>query len=353
MQLVMKVEKSFGAFRLTADFSVNGGRVGIFGASGSGKSTLVSMLAGLLEPDSGEITLDGDVLFSSDKRINLPPEKRRIATVFQQHCLFPHLSVRNNLLYGYKRCPQQYRIVDFDSLVAVLKLEGLLDRGVNNLSGGEKQRVALGRAVLASPRLLLMDEPLSALDDVLRFQIIPYLKSVSELFDIPYLFISHSVIEMRLMTDTTLVFENGLLVMQATSEELARSRMGQSPTGYINLLELRDMRERNGMCVYHWHGEELLLSASNRNLAAGLFELSSKDIILFKKHPEAISARNLLICSVRSLFRSGRKIGVELDCSGNTLIAEVVQDAIDELGITPGKTIYAAIKASAFRNMPH
>ena len=119
----------------------------------------------------------------------------------------------------------------------------------------------------------------------------------------------------------------------------------------IELLELTDMRERSGMRSYRWHGCELFLSADDKDSASGLFELSSKDIILFKKHPEAISARNLLECTVRTLFSSGRKTGVELDCAGNTLIAEVVQDAVNELEILPGSTVYAAIKASAFRRL--
>ncbi len=250
MQLAMKTEKRFGAFNLTSDFSVSGDRVGIFGVSGSGKSTLVGMLAGLVAPDSGEITLDGECLFSHANKINLPPEERRIAMVFQQPGLFPHLNVKNNLLYGYKRCPAKFRSIDFDTLVNVLKLEGLLERGVSNLSGGEKQRVALGRAILANPRLLLMDEPLSALDDTLRFQIIPYLKSVSEQFGIPYLFISHSMLEMRLMTDTALVFEKGRMIEQTSSEQLARNRMGQSPVGYINLLKLgRPVSIRRAFCL--------------------------------------------------------------------------------------------------------
>ena len=160
MQLSMMVHKSFEAFTLSTNVTISGERIGIFGASGSGKSTLVSMLAGLLKPDSGEIVLDGEYLFSNSKGINLRPEQRRIAMVFQQHCLFPHLSVKNNLLYGYKRCPAKYRTIDFTTLVEVMKLEDLLGRGVTNLSGGEKQRVALGRAVLANPRLLLMDEAL-------------------------------------------------------------------------------------------------------------------------------------------------------------------------------------------------
>jgi molybdate transport system ATP-binding protein len=309
------------------------------------------MLAGLQDPDNGEITLDGEHLFSSSKKINVRPEQRRIAMVFQQHCLFPHLSVKNNLLYGYKRCPSESRTIDFNALVAVLKLEGLLGRGISNLSGGEKQRVALGRAILANPRLLLMDEPLSALDDALRFQIIPYLKSVSEQFGIPYLFISHSLVEMRLMTDTVLVFEKGTMVEQGSSEQLARNRMGQSSVGYINLLKLGQPSPTAGLFAYPWGGSRLLISAGT-DCDESMAELSSKDIMLFKKHPEAISARNLLKCSVRSLFSSGRKIGVELDCAGNTLIAEVVQDAINELSITTGSTIYAAIKASAFRMLP-
>lgn len=352
MKLSMTLNKRLGDFFLSTDVKVSGDRVGIFGASGSGKSTIVSMLAGLAKPDSGEIVLDGDCLFSSAEGINLRPEQRRIAMVFQQHCLFPHLNVRNNLLYGYKRSSAEYRTIDFDNLVVVLKLEGLLERGVNNLSGGEKQRVALGRAILANPRLLLMDEPLSALDDSLRFQIIPYLKSVSERFGIPYLFISHSLVEMRLMTDTVLAFEKGVMTGQTSSEQLARNRMGQSSAGYINLLKLGRPVAESGLFEYPWGTSRLLLSAgSDRECSTA--ELSSKEIILFKKHPEAISARNLLQCNVRSLFNSGRKIGIELDCAGNTLIAEVVQDAVNELNITPDSIIYAAVKASAFRMLPN
>jgi molybdate transport system ATP-binding protein len=351
MHLSMNVKKSFGTFTLSTDITFSGDRIGIFGKSGSGKSTLVSMLAGLVDPDEGEIVLDGDCFFSSEKRINLRPEQRRIAMVFQQHCLFPHLSVKNNLLYGFKRCPLKFRTIDFDALVDVLKLKDLLGRGVTKLSGGEKQRVALGRAILANPRLLLMDEPLSALDDTLRFQIIPYLKSVSSEFGIPYLFISHSLVEMRLMTDTVLSFEKGDMVGQTTSEQLARNRMGSSQVGYINLLKLGRPADSGTLYAYPWGTTRLLLSVLSERDEA-LAELSSKDIILFKQHPEAISARNLLQCTVRSLFSSGRRIGVELDCGGNVLISEVVQDAVNELGIVPGSTVFAAVKASAFRVLP-
>jgi len=351
MKLSMKVQKKFPDFQLSADVALSGEQIGIFGKSGSGKSTLVSMLAGFVKPDAGEIILDGESLFSSSQGIDIRPEQRRIAMVFQQHCLFPHLNVHNNLLYGYKRCPVEYRTVNFDTLVSVLKLDPLLNRAVTSLSGGEKQRVALGRAILSNPRLLLMDEPLSALDDELRFQIIPYLKSVSEQFGIPYLFISHSLVEMRLMTDTVLALEKGEVTACTDSEQLARNRMGDTPVGYINLLKLDAMTERQGMCAYRWEGGEMLLSAGNSDTASGLFELSSKDIILFKRHPEAISARNLLECSVESMFQSGRKLGIQLTCGGGRLVAEIVPDAARELGVVEGTTVFAAIKASAFRRL--
>ena len=351
MQISMNVKKSFGAFALAANATFSGDRIGVFGTSGSGKSTLVSMLAGLVTPDEGEIVLDGECLFSSAGGINVRPEKRRIGMVFQQHSLFPHLNVRSNLLYGYKRCPAHLRTIDFDTLVTVLGVNDLLGRGVSNLSGGEKQRVALGRAILANPRLLLMDEPLSALDDTLRFQIIPYLRSVSSEFGIPYLFISHSLVEMRLMTDTVLAFDKGVMIGQTTSEQLARNRMGSSQVGYINLLKLGCPSDDGTLYAYPWGSVRLLISAgSGRD--GSMAELSSKDIMLFKQNPEAISARNLLACTVRSLFNSGRKIGVELDCAGNTLVSEVVQDAVNELGIVPGSTVFAAVKASAFRILP-
>ena len=349
MELRIALRKRFESFDLDMDVTVHHFRTGVFGASGSGKSTLVSMIAGLEKPDSGLIQLNGKTLF--DGSIDMPPEKRRVGIIFQHPHLFPHLTTEGNLRYGLNRCTADQRKIDFDALVEVLNIGHLLKRGVNKLSGGEKQRVAIGRAVLSNPRLLLMDEPLSALDDTLRFQIIGYLKSVCETFSIPYLFISHSLLEMRLMADQVLNVAGGRIIGISSAEELARQRLGSSQVGYINLLKLGRPCLSGTLYAYPWGTARLLLSADSER-DDSLAELSSKDIILFKQHPEAISARNLLQCSVRSLFSSGRKIGVELDCAGNTLIAEVVQDAVNELGIKPGGTIFAAVKASAFRMLP-
>lgn len=350
MELQLQLRKRQGAFSLAVDLSVSGDRLGIFGPSGSGKSSLAGLVAGLSQPDSGQIILDGQTLFDARQRIDLPPEQRRIGLVFQQHALFPHLNVRQNLLYGFRRCPAVKRRIELDEVADLLGLTPLCAQKPAHLSGGERQRVALGRAILASPRLLIMDEPLSALDDELRYRIIPYLRLVSERFSIPFLFISHSLLEMRLMAERVVVLDQGGLQSVVSPEELARQRMGQYPSGYSNLLKVGTPREVQGLLAFPWEGGELLLSGATLP-EAGVVELSSKDIILCKRHPEAISARNLLPCTVRSLFESNRRTGVELECNGAGLVAEIVPDAARELAISPGSTIWAAIKASAFRRL--
>jgi molybdate transport system ATP-binding protein len=270
--------------------------------------------------------------------------------VFQHAHLFPHLSVRKNLLYGYQRIPQKERKIDPEALCAVLGIEPLLERGVTTLSGGERQRVALGRAMLACPRLILMDEPLTGLDEGLKYQILPYLKAVFAEFGIPLLFISHSLNEMRLMSEEVLVFEQGRLAAQTSAEALARRLMGTSQVGYINLLTLRRPRRVDDLWEYDWGSNRLILSEEAR-AEESLFELSSKDLTLFKRHPEASSARNILHCTVTALFEAGNRIGVELDCGGQQLISQVVHDAARALDIQPGRELFAIIKASAFRRL--
>ena len=350
MKFHIDLQKQLGKFFVQVNAEVSGERIGIFGASGSGKSTLVHFISGLLQPDRGEIFLDEECLFSTRKGINISPENRRIAIVFQRPMLFPHLSVKTNLLYGYKRCHSENRRIKPEILIDLLKLQPLLKRGVENLSGGEKQRVALGRAILANPRLLLMDEPLSALDDALRFQIIPYLRSVSEEFRIPYLFISHSMTEMQLMTDHILEIENGRCIDETTPDQLARKRMAQSPKGYLNLLSLAAPVKQHGLFAYQW-GKNTLLVSDGKEVGEALFELSSREIILFKKHPEAISARNLFECTVAEMFESEGRIGIVLSVEGKKLVAEIVRSAAEELMISVGSTLFAAIKASSFRKL--
>lgn len=350
MRLEVAVEKRLGNFRLAAEFAVEGRRLGIFGPSGSGKSTLLHLLAGLVRPESGQIRIDGERLFDSAAGINLPPEQRRIGVVFQHAHLFPHLSVERNLRYGLRRLAKGQRRIAPAALIEVLGLAPLLSRRVTSLSGGERQRVALGRTLLAAPRVVLMDEPLTGLDDGLKYQIVPYLKQVFAEFDIPLLLISHSLNEMRLLSETVLEFSAGEFLGQTSAEELARRRMGTSPVGYINLLELSAPHHHNGLFIYRWGGQQIVLSAGNE-APHGMFELSSKDITLFKRHPEATSARNMLRCRVKKIFAAGNRVGVELDCNGAMLVAQIVEESVRDLGLEVGGEIIAVIKATAFRRL--
>ncbi len=351
MELSVRLEKRFPEFTLDVDFSVFGSRIGLFGPSGSGKSTLFGLLAGLVKPDAGTIRLDGDLLFDSARGIDLPPEKRRIGVVFQQAHLLPHMSVRRNLLYGWQRLPKPERRIDPQALVAVLNLEPLLERNVTTLSGGERQRVALGRAVLACPRLLIMDEPLTGLDDELKYQIIPYLNRVCREFAIPFLFISHDQQEMRLMTDKVLEFAGGRMIGELTPEALARRRLDSSRTGYLNLLRLDDPQQVDDLWSLRWGSSRLVMAEPGNPLGETVVELAAKDVTLFKRHPEASSARNLLACRVTDLFAVGNRVGVELACGDRTLIAQVVGDAARELELAIDSEVVAAIKASAFRRL--
>lgn len=201
MKLQLEVEKRQGAFSLQLACCRNQPRSGLFGPSGSGKSSLLQLLAGLRRPDHGHICLNDRVLFDSAAGIDLSPQQRRIGLVFQQGLLFPHLSARRNLLYGYHRTPPRRRQLEVRQLVDLLQLGPLLDRSVGQLSGGERQRLALGRSLLACPDLLVLDEPLSGLDDTLKYQILPCLQQLFGRIGVPVLLTSHVLGEMRLLTD--------------------------------------------------------------------------------------------------------------------------------------------------------
>lgn len=351
MFLEVDIEKQFPGFSSKICFTLTCEKCGVFGPSGSGKSTLMNLLSGLTAPDIGYIRLNNTTLFDSKQKINLPANKRKIGVVFQHSHLFPHMNVRKNLFYGVKRNKGTVQPIDQDHLISVLELESLLERKVTKLSGGEKQRVALGRTILACPDLILMDEPLSGLDGRLKYQIIPYLQRVFSDFSIPLVFISHSIEEMRMMTDEVLVLHKGAIAKQIGTEELARSSLGSGGRGYINLLQLNNRKDNGDLLNCDWNGVELRL-LKNHQGQSGQFCLNSRDILLFKKHPEATSARNMLSCTVQNTFKTDDwLVGVELNCLGNKLIAEIVPQSVKELCIKPGTEVIAVIKASAFQRL--
>lgn len=350
MKLDISLHKQLGDFTFSSTFALSGKRVGIVGPSGSGKSTLSQLLTGVLKPDRGYIRLNDRTIYDSAGRVNLSPEQRRVGIVFQQAHLFPHLNVRRNLLYGYRRTPAGRRRLSLEDVAAALDITPLLERNVTRLSGGEQQRVALGRSLLACPDLLILDEPLSALDRNLKQQIIPFLRKTLRRFAIPYLYISHSIGEMRLLTDQVLEFGAGRLQQLTDAETLARQRMHSNRSGYLNHLQLDNPREVGNLLGYRWGENELLLS-DHEPVQSGLFELSSREILLFKNHPHALSARNLLTGTITRLIPQGGMVAVELACGDQRLIAQVVREAALELNMEVDMTVYAAIKASAFRRL--
>jgi molybdate transport system ATP-binding protein len=207
--LEVDVKKRLGRFDLAVDFVSTGGVTALFGASGAGKTTLVSILAGLIRPDSGHVVLDGEALYSSAANIHVPPDRRRIGYVFQEGRLFPHFSVRGNLDYGRRMSRRKQNAGEFDSVVAMLDLEALLDRRPGSLSGGERQRVAIGRALLMQPRLLLLDEPLASLDAARKREIFPYLERLRDAAKVPMVYVSHQPNEIRRIANSVVLLEAG------------------------------------------------------------------------------------------------------------------------------------------------
>ena len=219
--LAVDVDKELGALSLTVQFRAAGGVTALFGPSGAGKTSVVNMIAGLLSPDHGHITLDDTVLFDTAKRIDVPPHRRLIGYVFQEGRLFPHLSVRQNLDYGRRMSGRRRDAREFERIAALLGITHLLNRRPRMLSGGERQRVAIGRALLMRPRLLLLDEPLASLDAGHKGEILPYLVRLRDEAAIPMVYVSHTAAEVRRIATTVVRLDGGRVVATGGLELLA------------------------------------------------------------------------------------------------------------------------------------
>jgi molybdate transport system ATP-binding protein len=201
-----------GAFLLDVTLTAQSKTLALYGPSGAGKTTLLNIIAGLAHPDEGRVAIDGVTFLDTSGRVDLSPRQRRVGYVFQELRLFPHLRVEKNLLYGRRFAPSGERSVDFDQAVDLLGIRPLLNRWPARLSGGEKQRVAIGRALLANPRLLLLDEPLAALDEMRRGEILTYIEKLRDAFAIPIVFVSHRISEVDRLAGDVAVLDQGRLV---------------------------------------------------------------------------------------------------------------------------------------------
>jgi molybdate transport system ATP-binding protein len=218
--LDVNVQKQLGAFELSARFVAAHCATALFGPSGAGKTSVVNMIAGLVTPDRGSITLDDTVLFDAEKCVNVPPHQRRIGYVFQEGRLFPHLSVRQNLDYGRRMSGAPRHAAEFEQIAALLDIGHLLDRRPGKLSGGERQRVAVGRALLMRPRLLLLDEPLASLDTGHKREILPYLVRLRDEAKIPLVYVTHAPAELRRIATTVVRLDNGRAIASGGLELL-------------------------------------------------------------------------------------------------------------------------------------
>jgi molybdate transport system ATP-binding protein len=355
--LQVAVSKNRGAFSLDARFELaTPGVVALFGRSGCGKSTLVNVIAGLLAADSGRVALDDSVLLDTERGIFVPPERRRIGYVFQDARLFPHMSVAGNLKFGEKRAPGR-RYVSFDTVADLLDLGSLMARRVHQLSGGEKQRVAIGRALLSQPKLLLLDEPLASLDAALREEVLPYLESLRDQLAVPMVYVSHNFDEvLRLATDVVLM-EDGKAVAQGGIGEMSlnknlRSIIGADAVGAIVDGVVLGVDSASGLTrVKLGHGE-LKVQVSNPAIGAKLrVQLLARDLIVATMAPQHLSVRNILSGVITTLTSDDADSDlIAIDIGGVSIMARVTQAATRELALKAGLPVWALVKSVSLRS---
>ncbi|MDS9466920.1 molybdenum ABC transporter ATP-binding protein [Paracoccus sp. MBLB3053] len=342
MSLAVAFRHAFPGLDLDIAFEAPVGVTALFGPSGCGKTTTINAIAGLLRPDSGRIALDGRVLF--DRTTNLPPQDRRIGYVFQDARLFPHMTVAQNLRY-----PSRWRrgaARDFDRIVEMLALGPLLSRRPATLSGGERQRTAIGRALLSDPALLVMDEPLAALDEARKAEIMPWLERLRDEIRLPMLFVSHAVPEiLRLATTVVLIQQGNVRGAGALPDILADPAMapelGAREAGALISCRV-EAREPDGMLKVATAAGPMLLQGADLSPGKSLrLRVLAHEVILSRDPPVGLSALNILPATVTRI--SGGL--VQLALADERMLAQVTPRSVETLDLRPGTQCFAIIKS--------
>jgi molybdate transport system ATP-binding protein len=342
-----------GSFTVSCSFSsAAAGVTALFGPSGSGKTSVINMVAGLTRPDQGRITLDDQPLVDTAKGIYRPMERRRIGYVFQDGRLFPHMTVEANLRYGMERTPRAERTITFTDVVEMLGIGGLLDRRPAKLSGGEKQRVAIGRALLTSPRLLLMDEPLAALDSNRKDEVLPFIGRLPREVDIPILYVTHSMDEILRLADLLVLMDQGRsAAVGAVEDLLSRPELqrltGRHDPGAVVAAKVVGHEPSYALTTLSFAGGSLVVPTLA--LAPGQevrVNILARDISLAAEKPLGLSVQNVYRSVIQAVRDSdGPYVDVQLDCSGVSLMSRISRKAAVQLGVEPGRTVYAMVKA--------
>lgn len=323
------------------------GITAIFGVSGAGKTSLINAISGLTQPQQGFIRLNGRMLSDAKNRINLPPEKRRVGYVFQDARLFPHYRVRGNLQYGMAKSMKP----QFDSLVQLLGIEPLLARFPWSLSGGEKQRVAIGRALLSAPEILLLDEPLASLDIPRKRELLPYLQKLAQQVDIPLLYVSHSLDEILHLADNVLVLDQGKVkafgaLEQVWSSSAMRPWLPRADQSSVLRVQVQDQHPRYQMTALSLGDQSIWVSRLELPLKTPLrIRIQSADVSLVLQPPLNSTIRNVLPAKVTELLDIEGQVEVKLQIGNSELWARITPWARDELAIKPGMRLYAQIKS--------
>ncbi len=344
--LQVAIQKSLGDFQLDVSFDAPSGVTAIFGRSGSGKTSLVNAVAGLLHPDAGRIALGDQVLFDDGAGIHRAPQQRRVGYVFQDARLFPHMSVERNLRYGGDH--------DADRVIDVLGLGDLLTRRPAGLSGGEKQRVALGRALMSDPQILLLDEPLAALDAPRKAEIMPYIERLRDDVQVPMLYVSHDVSEVARLATTLVILDAGSVVAagpvgEVLSRPAAVPLLGVRDAGAVIVTKVAGRLLDDGLTELVFSGGRIMLPGILGVLGQTVrLRIPAQDVILARTVPEGISALNVLPVTITALEQGrGPGVAVGLKAGDDALLARVTRRSAQRMELAVGQQVFAIIKATA------
>jgi molybdate transport system ATP-binding protein len=351
--LEINLKKANGNFTVeTAFVSQGGGVTALFGHSGAGKTSIINMIAGLSRPDAGRIVINDHCVFDKEKGIDIPPERRRFGYVFQDGRLFPHLSVSANLRYGMKRVQPRDRYVEFDQVVDLLGIGHLLERHPATLSGGEKQRVAIGRSLLTSPVLLLMDEPLASLDAARKTEVLPFIARLSAELSVPILYVSHSMDEILNLADTLVFLSNGKSVAVGSVEEVTARKdfqclTGPMEAGVVLSTKVQSHHPESGLTRLRFSGGEL--SVPQMKIPVGetvRVRINPRNVGIALEALPRTSFQNIFPGTVEEVICSHDcgLVDVRLNI-GAPLIATITLNACRELDLKPGMQVHGMIKS--------
>jgi molybdate transport system ATP-binding protein len=346
------VRHKLGALALDVQFTSAAGVTALFGRSGAGKTTLMNVIAGIVRPEHGRIELNGEVLLDTTLGICVPAHRRHVGYVFQDARLFPHMSVRSNLMYGARLRPSAERHIKLDTIVGLLDLGELLERRPGDLSGGEKQRVAIGRALLANPRVLLLDEPLAGLDAHRKNEVLHYIEVMREQVSVPMIYVSHSVSEVVRIAEWVVLLSEGKVAAAGEVEDI----MGRPDLGAAvgifeggTVLDARVIAQdaNDELATLSFDGGTLAVTNADAMVGEAVrVRIRARDVSIALERPRDISIQNILEGEVTELGRARAGIvDVTLLVGGVSLRSRITRRAAEQLALVPGLRVFALVKA--------